>query len=328
MRRRSNPIAPLAPALLWLAGCGVDTTLRPISDFGRASLDIYTSVFWWTLGIFVVVELLLVFALWRYRRRGDDREMPEQVHGHTWLEIGWTLAPALILLAIAIPTIRTVFRQQAPPPPASQPLQVTVIGHQWWWEFDYPDLGFSTANELHVPLGRTVNLTLTSEDVIHSFWVPRLGGKRDLNPGTENTIVFTADSAGVYDGQCAEFCGTSHANMRMKLFVDERSAFEDWARLQRQPARPDSAGYQTFLVSGCAACHAIDGTAAQGRIGPDLTHVGGRTTIAAGMFPNEPEWLAAWLRNPDSMKPGALMPDLNLTEDRVAALVRMLEGLR
>lgn len=329
MSRRPDATAISLSALIGVAGCGFqDATVRPVSDFGRASLEIYTTVFWWMLGIFVVVELLLIFALFRYRRREADSEVPEQVHGHTWLEVGWTLAPALILLVIAIPTIRTVFRQQAPPPVESRPLQVTAIGHQWWWEFDYPDLGFSTANELHVPRGRTVHLTLVSADVIHSFWIPRLGGKRDLNPGTENRIIFTADSVGVYDGQCAEFCGTSHANMRMKLFIDEPTAFEEWARVQSQPARPDSAGYQTFLASGCAACHAIDGTAAQGSVGPDLTHVGSRATIAAGMFPNRSEWVAAWLRNPDSMKPGALMPDLNLGEERVATLVRMLEGLQ
>ena len=325
------PEALVVLASTWIGSIGLglgQATVRPISDFGRASLDVYGSVFAWALAIFVVVELLLLFALWRFRRRPDDPQVPEQVHGHTWLEIGWTLAPAVILLVIAIPTIRTVFRQQAPLPLEAQPLQITVIGHQWWWEFAYPDLGFTTANEMHVPRGRSVELTLSSNDVIHSFWIPRLGGKRDLNPGTENTIVFKADSTGVYQGQCAEFCGTSHANMRMKLFVDEPAAFDAWARLQGQPARPDSAGYQTFLISGCAACHAIDGTPAQGRVGPNLTHVGDRTTIAAGLYPNEPDWVAGWLRNPDSLKPGALMPDLNLSEDRVASLVRLLENLR
>ncbi|HKY47560.1 MAG TPA: cytochrome c oxidase subunit II [Acidimicrobiia bacterium] len=311
-----------------LAGCRLsdDATIRPISDYGRQTQALYETVFGWTLGIFLVVELLLIFALWRYRRRADDPEVPEQVHGHTWLEIGWTLAPAAILLVIAIPTMSTIFRQQAPSP--TDALQVTAVGHQWWWEFIYPELGFTTANELHVPRGRAVNLTLTSGDVIHSFWVPRLGGKRDLNPGSENTIVFTADSVGVFDGQCAEFCGTSHANMRMKLLVVEPSEFEAWADRQAQPARPDSAGYQTFLASGCAACHAIDGTPAQGRIGPNLTHFGSRRTFASGLFPNEREPLAGWLRNPDSLKPGALMPDLNLSEERVASLLRLLEGLK
>jgi cytochrome c oxidase subunit 2 len=328
MNRRSIAIAPPALALMGLAGCGLSdhATIRPISDFGRQTQAIYETVFWCTLGIFVVVELLLIFALWRYRRRDDDPEVPDQVHGHTWLEIGWTLAPALILLIIAIPTMRTIFRQQVPPP--SDALQVTAVGHQWWWEFVYPDFGFTTANELHVPRGRTVNLTLVSGDVIHAFWVPRLGGKRDLNPGSENTIVFTADTVGVYDGQCAEFCGISHANMRMRLFVDEPPEFEAWASIQARPARPDSAGYQSFLASGCAACHAIDGTPAQGKVGPDLTHFGSRSTFAAGLFPNERDRLAAWLRNPDSLKPGALMPDLNLSEERVSSLLRLLEGLR
>jgi cytochrome c oxidase subunit 2 len=328
MSRQPIAITPLALVLIGLAGCGLsdDATIRPISDFGRQTQTIYETVFWWTLGIFVVVELLLVFALWRYRGRDDDPEVPEQVHGHTWLEIGWTLAPAVILLVIAIPTMSTIFRQQAPPPPDA--LQVTAVGHQWWWEFVYPDLGFTTANELHVPRGRTVNLTLTSGDVIHAFWVPRLGGKRDLNPGSENTIVFTADSVGVYDGQCAEFCGTSHANMRMKLFVDEPSDFEAWASLQARPARPDSAGYQTFLASGCAACHAIDGTPAQGKVGPNLTHFGSRSTFASGLFPNQREHLAGWLRNPDSVKPGALMPDLNLSKEGLSDLLGLLEGLQ
>lgn len=328
MSRRATDITISGLAALGLTGCGIadHATVRPISDFGRQTQAVYETVFWWTLGIFVVVELLLVFALWRYRRRDHDPEVPEQVHGHTWLEIAWTLAPAAILLAIAIPTMRAIFRQQSPPPPDA--LQVTAVGHQWWWEFVYPDLGFSTANELHVPRGRAVELTLVSGDVIHSFWIPRLGGKRDLNPGSENTIVFTADSTGVYDGQCAEFCGTSHANMRIKLFVDEPSRFEAWAAVQARPARPDSAGYQTFLASGCAACHAIDGTPAQGKVGPNLTHFGGRTSFASGMFPNEPGHLAGWLRNPDSMKPGALMPDLNLSEERLSSLLRLLEGLR
>ncbi len=329
MKRRSITVTPPALALTGLAGCGLsdDATIRPISDFGRQTQAIYEVVFWSALGIFIVVELLLLFALWRYRRRGEDA-VPAQVHGHTWLEVGWTLVPALILLVISIPTIRTIFRQQTPPPSEARALQVTAVGHQWWWEFVYPDLGFTTANELHVPRGRAVNLTLTSGDVIHAFWVPRLGGKRDLNPGSENTIVFTADSVGVYDGQCAEFCGTSHANMRIKLFVDEPAEFEGWASLQGRPARPDSAGYQTFLATGCAACHAIDGTPAQGKVGPNLTHFGSRSTFAAGLFPNERERVAAWLRNPDSMKPGALMPDLNLSEERVSSLLTLLEGLR
>ena len=333
--RDRYPVLPLLAgfAALLGIGCGAAagpdwSTLHPVSDFARQTLDVYGIIFWWTLAIFVVVELLLLFALWRFRRRTGDPEVPEQVHGHTLLEVAWTLAPALILLFIAIPTVKTIFLQQSPPAPSENALQIAVVGHQWWWEFIYTDLGITTANELHVPMGRKVHLTLTSADVIHSFWVPRLGGKRDLNPGRENTIVFTADRAGVYDGQCAELCGISHANMRLRVFVDEPDAFTAWARAEREGAAPDSAAFRTFLVSGCAACHAIDGTPAQGRIGPNLTHVGRRTTLAGGILRNEPDAMADWLRDPDSVKPGALMPDLNLSEERVSVLVEFLEGLK
>ncbi len=334
MRDRFICIQLLVCLLPLLAGsCAGDampewSTIQPVSDFARQTLDVYTNIFWWVLGIFVVVELVLVFTLWRFRRREGDSDVPEQVHGHTLLEIGWTIAPAMILFFIAIPTVETIFRQQAPPIAADDALEVVIVGHQWWWEIVYPDLEVETANELHLPLGRKVHLSLTSADVIHSFWVPRLGGKRDLNPGDENTISLIIDSTGVYEGQCAEFCGTSHANMRLKVFVDEPESFRAWAASQRVPAVPDSAGFQTFLVSGCAACHAIDGTPAQGRVGPELTHFGSRTTLAAGILPNTPAALAGWLRDPDSIKPGALMPDLNLNEERISTLVGFLEGLK
>lgn len=325
---RAVRLAAVGGASLTLGGCATTwDTLRPVSDFGVQLLDVYGVLIWVTLVIFVVVESLLIYALWRYRRRPGDPEVPEQVHGHTLVEIGWTLAPALILFFIAIPTVRTVFRTQAEPP-ADDPLEIRVVGNQWWWEFEYPDLGFTTANEIHVPRGRTVRLTLTSDDVIHSFWVPRVGGKRDLNPGSENTLWFTPDSVGVYEGQCAELCGISHANMRMRLFVDEPRAFEEWAASMREPAEPDSVGFHAFLASGCAACHAIGGTPAQGQLGPDLTNFGARTTLAAATYPNTSEMLAGWLRNPDSLKPAAKMPDLGLGEERIERLVAFLEDLR
>lgn len=332
-RERPSLVKSLLGALVLLAaGCSVTepsaySTLQPVSDYGRLVLDVYGDLFWWTAGIFVVVELLLLYALVRYRAREGDSGVPDQVHGFTALEIGWTLIPAAILFFIAIPTVRTIFELHGPPPDPD-PLEVTVVGHQWWWEFQYPELGIVTANELHVPVGRTTQLTLVSADVIHSFWVPRLGGKRDLNPGSENRMWFTPDETGVYYGQCAELCGTSHANMRMQVFVDDSAAFEEWVASMRQPAVPDSAGTMTFLISGCAACHAIAGTPAQGKIGPDLTNMGRRTTLASALIENTPENMADWLRNPDSVKPGALMPDLNLDDQRIEDLVRFLEGLR
>jgi cytochrome c oxidase subunit 2 len=332
-RERSTVHSALLAALLpLLAGCSaIETpewrTLRPVSDFGQHIQSVYNDLIWWTGGIFIVVELLLLYVLVRYRSKRADAEVPSQVHGFTALEIAWTLIPAAILFFIAIPTVRTIFQVQGPPPDAD-PLEITVIGHQWWWEFQYPELGFVTANELHVPVGKTVNLTLTSADVIHSFWVPQLGGKRDLNPGSENRLWFTATETGVYHGQCAELCGTSHANMRMRVFVDDSATFSEWVSGMREPVAPDSAGAMTFLISGCAACHAIAGTPAQGKVGPNLTNVGGRATLAASMIPNTPETMAGWLRNPDSVKPGALMPDLNLDEQRIQDLIRFLEGLR
>lgn len=328
-QRSRAPLALAALAVALAAGCGEGSwsTFDPASDFARSTLDVYWDVLWWTIGIFVVVEALLIYALVRYRRRQGDPDVPEQVHGHTFMEIGWTLAPAVILFFIAIPTIRTIFLTQGDPP-QREVLEVEVVGHQWWWEFNYPDLGVRTANELRLPRGQTARLTLTSADVIHSFWSPRLGGKRDLNPGSENVIWFTPDVTGEFQGHCAEFCGTSHANMRFQVFVDEPADFDAWVAGFDAPAPPDSTGFHSFLISGCAACHAIAGSPAQGRIAPELTGFGGRTTIAAGLYPNDREHLAGWLRNPDSMKPGALMPDLNLPEERIDELVTFLEGLR
>lgn len=354
--RSAARLAALVALAVTAAGCGAEwATLNPVSDFGHMLDEVYDDVLWWTMGIFVFVEGLLLFALWRFRAREGDGDVPEQVHGHTALEIGWTLAPAAILFFIAIPTIKTIFVTQGEPPDRD-PIEVTVTGHQWWWEFEYPDLGVVTANELHVPRGRTVRLTMSSDDVIHSFWAPRIGGKRDLNPGSETTLWFTPDSTGVYEGQCAELCGTSHANMRFRVFVDEPDAFDAWVDARARPvefetalsapadttgpaAAPDTAaaaapraappaGFQAFLTSGCAACHAIDGTPAGGRLGPDLTHFGSRTTLAAGLLPNTPENLAGWLRTPDSVKPGVLMPDLNLSEAKIDTLVTFLEGLK
>lgn len=331
-RERLALVKSLPGALLLAIGCSVAepssySTLQPVSDYGRLVLDVYGDLFWWTAGIFVVVELLLLYALIRYRGREGDSGVPDQVHGFTAIEIGWTLIPAAILFFIAIPTVRTIFELHGPPP-QPDPLEITVVGHQWWWEFQYPELGIVTANELHVPVGRTTRLTLTSADVIHSFWVPRLGGKRDLNPGSENRMWFTPTETGVYHGQCAELCGTSHANMRMQVFVDDTAAFEEWVASMRQPAVPDSAGTMTFLISGCAACHTIAGSPAQGKIGPNLTNMGRRTTLASALIDNTAENMAGWLRNPDSVKPGAMMPDLNLDDQRIADLVRFLEGLR
>lgn len=293
--------------------------------------DLFRSIFWWAMLVFVVVESVLVYTLVKYRDRGGD-ETPEPVHGHTLLEIGWTLAPAVILVLIAIPTVRTIWLVDNPPTQADV-LQVEVTGNQWWWEFEYPELGVTTANEMHVPVGRTVQLTLRSNDVIHSFWIPRLGGKRDMNPGETTSLWFTADSAGRYEGQCAEFCGTAHSLMRMDVVAQPTEPFRAWVEHQKQPAAEPTTemerrGKEAFVNHACISCHNVEGTIAQGRIGPDLTHFASREELAAGILPNDSASLARWLEEPQEVKPGNLMRIRELNDETIAELVAYLQSLR
>lgn len=326
----------LSVVLLAVAGCGggpfPQTTLAPRSDLGVAVDTLFTDIFWWAVVVFAIVEGLLLFVILRYRERKGGGP-PSRRHGHTVLEIGWTLAPALILVFIAVPTMRTIFATQARAPETA--LRVEVIGHQWWWEFRYPALAVVTANELHLPRGKTVQLDMTSADVIHSFWAPGLGGKRDLTPGHTTHIVFTPDSISEYQGQCAEFCGASHANMRLRVFVESDSAFGAWAAHQitaaAVPARgsPAERGQDLFAHGACIACHTINGVPqARGTVGPNLTHVGARTTVAGAMLPNTEAWLRRWITNAPSLKPGSLMPAMPLPDDQVTALIAYLQSLK
>jgi cytochrome c oxidase subunit 2 len=255
--------------------------------------------------------------------------VPAQTRGHSLLEISWTIAPALVLLAIAIPTIQVIFRTQAAPP--RDALEITVRGRQWWWEFRYPSFEVVTANELHVPAGRPVALTLQGPDVIHSFWVPQLGGKRDVVPGRLNRLIFTADTPGEYRGQCAEFCGVSHANMGMRVIVDAPDAFARWVAAQKaEPAEPAglaAEGKAIFAASACVGCHTIRGVSS-GALGPDLTTFGSRHTLAAGLLPATVENVTAWLKNPPALKPDAKMPALGLTDDQARAVATYLIGLK
>jgi cytochrome c oxidase subunit II len=325
----------LLTAALALSGCGgpfPQSTLHPHSDFARATDVLFTNIFWWAAAVFVVVELLLVVALVRFRHR-EGRPAPKPTHGHTLMEITWTLAPAVILVFVAVPTVRTIFTTSGVAP--ADALKVDVIGHQWWWEFRYPELALVTANELHVPLGRTVQLSITSADVIHSFWAPALGGKRDAIPGHVNRIAFHPDSTGDYSGQCAEFCGASHANMRLRVVVDSDSGFGRWATVQLAgPAAPAprtaaERGRAVYARSACIGCHTIQGVS-PGVIGPNLTHVGSRATIASGLFPNDSAHLARWIADAPAMKPGSLMMRMQppLTDADVAALVAYLQILK
>lgn len=305
------------------------STVAGNSDFGRAINEVYELVTWATIAIFLVVVAALLFVIIRYRGRAGAA-LPRQVRGHSLLEIGWTIAPALVLLLIAIPTIQIIFRTQTAAVTANA-LEVTVRGHQWWWEFRYPTLEITTANELHLPVGQPVVLQLEGPDVIHSFWVPRLGGKRDVIPGRVNRLTFTPEEPGEYLGQCAEFCGVSHANMRMLVVVHPRDAWSAWVRGQQAAAAVAAGdvaeGAALYAKSACVGCHTIRGVSA-GVIGPDLTHFGSRTMLAAGILRNTPENVAAWIKNPQAIKPAAKMPALGLTDAETRALAAYLVSLR
>jgi cytochrome c oxidase subunit 2 len=329
--RRLIPFAPLALVVLlagsaWAAGFP-QNTLDPTTDFGHKTHWLFMDILWWEIGIFVVVEGALVVALLRFMgRKGED---PHQMHGHTGVEVAWTLAPAMILVFIGVPTVMTIFRTQAPAPKNS--LEIQVIGHQWWWEFRYPQLGIVTANEVHLPQGRPVHFILNSADIIHSFWIPRLGGKRDVIPTRTNHLWWTADSVGVMPGQCAEFCGTSHANMRLLGVVDSPSDFDAWVAAEKDtlPVPPSDSlaleGAKVFANPGklCSTCHTMNGVSA-GVVGPNLSHVGSRRFIAAGLLENTPTNIARWVQNPPAVKPGALMPVIGITPDEARALAAYL----
>jgi cytochrome c oxidase subunit 2 len=416
-----------------------NTTLVPHSDFGREIDFLWDRLLLLGTIVFVLVEAALVFVVIKYRRR-DNQATPPQTHGSTKLEITWTLIPAVILVFIAVPTVRTIFITQAQAAPGS--LNIDVTGHQWWWEFRYPEYGVTTANEIYLPAGRTVNFRLRSADVIHSFWTPQLGGKRDVVTNRTNYIWYTPDSStanNVWNGFCVEYCGASHANMRFRVFTVTPDEFASWVAGQKAPARfgavgpaapaggpippplegavvttpggpqaptqaaqaaaqrvaqqssgtqaaggtqpaiprpqnpaanpgaqtgvrgvtpatsfastgslpagyifprekiPDFAvphapipsglkftagltgsaqrGKQVFSSSACIGCHSIAGNpSAMGVTGPNLTHVGSRSTIAAGRYPNTAAYLALWIKNARAMKPEVIMPTLGLDE--------------
>ncbi len=323
----------LALTALALGACGgpfPQSALDPASDFAWKLQHLFEGIFLWAVVVFVLVEGALIVAILRFRERPGG-PAPKATHGNIVLEIAWTLAPAIVLVLIAIPTVKTIWDVDRPA--RGESLVVEAIGHQWWWEFRYPELGIVTANELHIPVGQQIDVRLTSADVIHSFWFPRLGGKRDVIPGHETQIWFTADSAGLYLGQCAEFCGLSHALMKMELVAESPADFEAWANAQRADAVvADSAafadGSQAFMQGGCIACHAVRGTIAQGVIGPDLTHVGSRRRIAAGILENTPANMERWIKNSRGVKPGSLMVVPELDDEVVQRIVSYLRDLK
>lgn len=334
----------LVPLGALLSGCAIDGP-QSIFDYAgpvaRAQGELFIYIFWYAVVVLVVVTAVLAYAVARYRRRGDDEALPNQIHGVAWLEALWTAAPAVILVLIGVPTVALIFETESRVEISENDLHVNVTGYQWWWEFEYPELGITTANELHIPTGRRVVLNLNSGDVLHSFWVPRLAGKRDLIPNQDNQLWFVADEPGLYYGQCAELCLGAHAYMRFRVIASDEEAFGAWTAdfqgaaaqaVAETPLSPEAAaGRDLFKTKGCATCHAVAGYA-NGQKGPDLTHFGQRTTLAAGWLENTPENLTAWLKDPQAIKPGNYMPALWSADDpnrdtEVAALVAYLESL-
>ncbi|MFN8572922.1 MAG: cytochrome c oxidase subunit II [Gemmatimonadaceae bacterium] len=403
----------LAALPLILAACSgnyPNSTFQHTTEFNRDLTSIWNTMMGWAFVVFVIVEVLLIVVMIRYRRRPDSPE-PQHVHGNTIMEISWTVTPAVVLAFIAVPTVKAIWKYEAPAPAGA--LQIEVTGHQWWWEFKYPELGITTANEIYLPVGRSVNFALRTADVIHSFWIPGLGGKRDAIANRTNHLWFTPDSAGVngWIGSCNEYCGSSHANMRFRVFTVNPADFDSWANHMKSaaaypppaPPAPDTTvkgkaaataaaatpvaapapvvegyvfpkdkipshiipttpipaglsfseglsgdaarGLAIYSRSACIGCHKIDGNRMSvGVIGPNLTHVASRATIAGGVFPNDARHLSLWIKNARKMKPGVTMNTLGkgeydpimkmtvttggLTDQEIADIVAYLQALK
>ena len=286
--------------------------------------------------IFVVVFGLLVYAVVKFRRRpGDDGREPAQVYGSNQIELAWTVIPILIVVVLFLATARVIHSIQDAPKPENA-VEVVAIGHQFWWEFRYPQLGVVTANELHIPVSEAAHptptfLTLLSADTDHSFWIPQLAGKTDLIPNRVNHTWMDPYQIGIFLGQCAQYCGTQHAKMLLRVYVESPQEFATWIHAQRQPAVLNenvAAGKRVFETTACINCHAIEGTVADGRFGPDLTHLMSRQTIASGAAENTKANLRLWIQKPDAIKPGSLMPAMQLSDADLDVLVDYLETLR
>jgi cytochrome c oxidase subunit 2 len=314
----------------------IPSIFRPQSTPANSILHLSLLVLAITGAIFAVVFSLLAYSVRKFRQRdGDDGREPAQVYGSNQVELAWTVIPILIVLVLFLVTARVIHSIQDAPKPAGA-IEVIAIGHQFWWEFRYPTLGVVTANELHVPASNPANstptfLTLLSADTDHSFWVPQLAGKTDLIPNRSNHIWIDPQETGVYLGQCAQYCGTQHAKMLLRVYVDSPQQFDEWVREQKRLWVSNDTvaeGRRIFETTACVNCHAVAGTVADGRFGPDLTHLMSRDTIAAGAAPNTRENLRAWIEQPDSIKPGSLMPAMQLNEKDLEALTDYLETLR
>ena len=324
----------LLAAMLLLAGCefaGPQSALDPAGPVAQAQKDIFVWTLWLSVPVMLGVGGVLVYSLFRFRAKGsaDDDAIPLQTHGNTKLEVSMTIVATVIVVLVAVPTVSTIFAtEQRVDVTALEPGDVLVkaTGYQWWFKMEYPELGITTANELIIPAGRRVVVELDSADVLHSFWVPNLAGKRDMIPNNRNQVWFVADEPGTYYGQCAELCLGAHAYMRFRVIAVDDAGFDAWAAAfqtaseQTVQADPQiQRGEQLVAQKGCIGCHTIDGYYPNVEVGnadfPNLTNFGLRTTVAAAVVENTPENLAAWLRDPQAIKPTNRMPTLWAADD-------------
>jgi cytochrome c oxidase subunit II len=328
-------LGPAAACLLLTSCSGWQSALDPHSS----EASHLANLFWLFAGMNAVIWLLVAAALIYTVRRagGDDVAGEDNPDAQRRKTVVVSTLVGLTVAILAIFTLMSFYATRAITWHNTQTLTVKITGRQWWWDIEYqnddPHQIFHTANEIHIPVGRPVTLQLEAADVIHSFWVPNLMGKQDLIPGRKNYLTIRADKPGLYRGQCAEFCGLEHAHMAILVFAEDQARFDSWRRRQLSlAARPGApqrvAGMQIFMSGPCAACHTILGTDAGGVLGPDLTHFGGRATIAAGLLPNTPRALEAWLADPQARKPGVMMPKVSLSPNERTDLVAYLEGLK
>jgi cytochrome c oxidase subunit II len=349
LKIKSSTLRFFAQTILLLFFCGIalwaseitsssprgTNIFSPASTPAKSIADLSAFVLVMTGIIFVVVFVLLIYSVVKFRERARDagRE-PAQVYGSTQIELAWTIIPILIVVVLFLATARVIHAIQDAPEPAGA-LDVIAIGHQYWWEFRYPKLGIVTANELHIPVSDPAHptptfLQLLSVDTDHSFWVPELAGKTDLIPNHPNRMWMDPQRKGVFLGQCAQYCGVQHAKMLLRVSVDGPEDFAAWVQAQQKPAVEDAgaiAGRRVFERNACMNCHQVDGTSADGHFGPDLTHLMSRATIAAGAAENTHDNLRLWIQDPSAIKSGSLMPAMKLSDADLDAVVTYMETL-
>lgn len=340
--RKLLPRLGLFFSLFMLSACAFLTDPMSTFDAHGPIAQSQLNVFWWSIGLslflLVTVGGVFFYAIFKFRAKpGQEHLVPEQSHGSTAVEGGLIVVSTLLLLVIIIPNLNSLWLMDAIPEEekrGKEPIEVEAIGHQWWWEFKYPKLGITTANELHIPAGVPVSINVKSVDVIHSFWVPKLAGKIDAMPGQVNWLWLKADKPGEYYGHCVEFCGEAHAYMRFMVYSDTPEGFDKWVNNEKADAvKPKTTlevnGKEVFM-NGCNACHTVKGTMAAGSIGPNLSHIASRKTLASAIFEKTDANLHSWLKDPQAMKQGNLMKleSMNLTDRDITSLVAYLKSLK